>query len=165
GSGRVGTGEEREARVWAERLSLVEAFERLLALDRNRIEEYPHQVAATLRVLREMRGRALLADEVGLGKTIEAGLVMQEYRVRGMARSVLILTPPALTRQWQAELAEKFGEELPIAERPSDWDRHERVIGSLDTARQARHAERIAARPWDLVIVDEAHRLANNKTL
>src|SRR5262249_5342305 len=108
GRGRGGTGGEREGRVWAGGVSLAGACERLRRLDRNRIQEYPHQVAAALRVLREMRGRALLADEVGLGKTIEAGLVMQEYVVRGIARTVLILTPPSLTRQWQAEMVEKF---------------------------------------------------------
>jgi len=164
-AGRTGTAAELESRVQAERLSLVQAFDRLLALDQNRIEEYPHQVQATLRVLREMRGRALLGDEVGLGKTIEAGLVMKEYLARGMVRSVLILTPPSLVRQWQAELSEKFLEELPIAERPEDWTRHERVIGSLDTAKGARHREPLLSRPWDLVIIDEAHRISNSKTL
>jgi SNF2 family DNA or RNA helicase len=164
-AGRTGSLSQLAARAAAERISLVEAFDRLLALDQNRIEEYPHQVQATLRVLREMRGRALLADEVGLGKTIEAGLVMKEYLARGMARSVLILTPPSLVRQWQDELSEKFLEAFPIAERPDDWTRSPRVIGSLDTAKQPRHAEKVLAQPWDLVIVDEAHRLSNSKTL
>src|SRR5438309_9260552 len=109
-----------------------------------------------------MRGRALLADEVGLGKTIEAALVMKEYLARGMVRTVLILTPPSLARQWQDELSEKFLEELPLAERPDDWLRHDRVIGSLDTAKQPRHAEKITSRQWDLVIVDEAHRVSNS---
>src|SRR2546425_271035 len=77
-AGQVGSVAQLEVRMLAERLSLVEAFDRLLALEQNRIEEYPHQLQATLWVLREMRGRALLADEVGLGKTIEAGLVMKE---------------------------------------------------------------------------------------
>jgi SNF2 family DNA or RNA helicase len=164
-AGQVGTPEQLQVRVLAERLSLVEAFDRLLALEQNRIEEFPHQIEATLRVLREMRGRALLADEVGLGKTIEAGMVMKEYLVRGMVRTVLILTPPALMRQWQEELAGKFLEEVPLADRPADWTRFDRVIGSLDTAKQARHAEKILSRPWDLVIVDEAHRVRNSETL
>jgi len=164
-SGRTGRPELRQLRIDAERLSLVEAFDRLLTTEHNRIEEYPHQLQAALRVLREMRGRALLADEVGLGKTIEAALVMKEYLARGMVRTVLILTPPSLARQWQMELSEKFLEEIPLADRPGDWLRHDRVIGSLDTAKQARHAEKLLCRPWDLVIVDEAHRICNSKTL
>jgi SNF2 family DNA or RNA helicase len=164
-SGRTGSPEQLACRLAAERLSLVEAFDRLLALGRNRIEEYPHQVEATLRVLREMRGRALLADEVGLGKTIEAGLVMKEYLVRGMARSILILTPPALVQQWQEEMSGKFLEEFAVAEKPKDWTRGDRIIGSLDTAKLERHAAAIRARAWDMVIVDEAHRLRNSRTL
>lgn len=164
-SGRTGTAEQLELRQLAEQVSLLSAFDRLVSLDRNRIEEFPHQTEAALRVLRDMHGRALLADEVGLGKTIEAALVMKEYLVRGMVRSVLILTPPSLTRQWQSELSEKFLLEFPIAEKPEDWERHEQVVGSLDTAKLERHAERLLRRRWDLVIVDEAHRLANNKTL
>jgi SNF2 family DNA or RNA helicase len=165
GQGVCGTAAEREVRILAERLSLVDAFERLLALDRNRIDEYPHQIQTTLRVLREMRGRALLADEVGLGKTIEAGLILKEYLIRGMVRTVLILTPPSLVRQWQSEMEEKLDEQFELAAKPADWTRVDRVIGSLDTAKGERHAEQILSRAWDLVIVDEAHRLANNQTL
>ena len=163
--GPYGSPEQRQVRALAARLSLVRGFDQLLAVAQHRIEPYPHQLQAALRVLREMRGRALLADEVGLGKTIEAGIVLKELAVRGLARSFLILTPPALTRQWQEELREKFGEEVLIAERPADWEQHDRLIGSLDTAKQARHAEKILPRPWDLVIVDEAHRLTNPRTL
>lgn len=159
------SAEALRLRTQAERVSLLSSFDRLVALDRNRIEEFPHQVEAVLRVLRDMHGRALLADEVGLGKTIEAGLVLKEYLVRGMVRSVLILTPPSLVRQWQSELSEKFLLDLPVAERPADWTAHPMVVGSLDTAKGARHAEKIRERTWDLVIVDEAHRLANQKTL
>ena len=161
----LGSTQQLELRILAERVSLLSAFDRLVSLDRNRIEEFPHQTEAALRVLRDMHGRALLADEVGLGKTIEAALIMREYQVRGMVRSVLILTPPSLARQWQSELSEKFLLDYPIADRPEDWERHEQVIGSIDTAKMERHAEHLLKRTWDLVIVDEAHRLANNKTL
>lgn len=164
-TGRTGSPGQLELREQAERVSLLSAFDRLISLDRNRIEEFPHQTEAALRVLRDMHGRALLSDEVGLGKTIEAALVLKEYLVRGMVRSVLILTPPSLVRQWQAELSEKFLLDFPLAEKPDDWERHEQVIGSLDTAKLERHAERVLKRSWDLVIVDEAHRLANSRTL
>ncbi|MBM3457956.1 MAG: DEAD/DEAH box helicase [Armatimonadetes bacterium] len=161
----LGSPEDREIRALAARLSLVRGFDSLLALPHHRFEAFPHQLQAAGRVLREMRGRALLADEVGLGKTIEAGIILKELLVRGLVRRFLILTPPALVGQWQEELAEKFGEQIPVAEKPSDWERLERAIGSLDTAKQARHSEHVCGRPWDLVVVDEAHRVTNPRTL
>ncbi|MBI3910628.1 MAG: DEAD/DEAH box helicase family protein [Armatimonadetes bacterium] len=154
----------RDLRHQAEALSLTPGFDQLIGLELNRIDEYPHQIEAARRVLREMRGRALLADEVGLGKTIEAGLVMKEYLLRGLARRVLILTPPSLVSQWQEEMATKFDEDFFVVERPEDWEIGDRVLGSLDTAKQPRHAERILTQQWDLLIVDEAHRLKNRNT-
>ncbi len=84
----------------AERLALVPGFDSLITLDSNTIKELPHQIDVALRVLRQMGGRAILADEVGLGKTIEAGIVLKELAVRGLARRILILTPAALVDQW-----------------------------------------------------------------
>src|SRR5881392_3461032 len=85
----------------AHRLSLVHGFDRLLAWPSlHGVARYPHQERTCLRVLQEMRGRAILADEVGLGKTIEAGLVLKEYAIRGLVRRALILTPASLTGQW-----------------------------------------------------------------
>jgi len=98
-----------ELRLRAERLGLTQGFERLLCLEGLRIQLYDHQREAVLRVLRDMRGRALLADEVGLGKTIEAGVILKEYMLRGLARKALILAPASLLTQWQQELAEKLG--------------------------------------------------------
>ena len=68
-----------------------------------------HQEETARKVMKTFRGRAILADEVGLGKTIEAGLVMKEYMLRGLVRSALVLTPSSLVQQWQEELAGKFG--------------------------------------------------------
>ena len=102
----VARGPPDGPRAWrlngeAHRLSLVQGFDRLLSWPSLRgVARYDHQERTALRVLREMRGRALLADEVGLGKTVEAGLVLKEYAIRGLARKVLILTPPALRTQW-----------------------------------------------------------------
>ena len=154
-----------ELRLRAERLGLTQGFERLLCLEGLRIQLYDHQREAVLRVLRDMRGRALLADEVGLGKTIEAGVILKEYMLRGLARKALILAPASLLTQWQQELAEKLGIPARINRSADNWHRWDCVITSLDTARRAPHADRIREIPWDMVIVDEAHRLKNRHTV
>src|SRR3712207_1659481 len=97
-------GEWFALRRAAERVALTPGFDSLITLNANTIKELPHQIDVALRVLRQLGGRALLADEVGLGKTIEAGIVLKELAVRGLARRVLILTPAALVGQWQGEL-------------------------------------------------------------
>ena len=84
-------------RLLAEQLHVTTGFDRLICLDDIRVDHYQYQLEAALRALRDMRGRALLADEVGLGKTIEAGIVMKELIERGLVNSVLILTPASLT--------------------------------------------------------------------
>src|SRR5213078_4056043 len=94
---------------WIE-LRLAQNFEDLLCLPSlNGVDAYVYQQETVRRVLRHFKGRALLADEVGLGKTIEACLILKEYRMRGMARRALVLTPPSLAPQWRGELIEKFG--------------------------------------------------------
>jgi SNF2 family DNA or RNA helicase len=151
-------------RLLAEQLSLASGFDRLVCLDATRIERLEHQHDTALKVLRDMRGRALLADEVGLGKTIEAGLVMKELIVRGLVQRVLILVPASLTRQWQEELEEKFGERFTIVRKPEDWD-GPRLVASLDLAKQPRHSAYALATRYDMLIVDEAHKLKARNTL
>ncbi len=164
----VGRGPGDGARAWrlngeAHILSLVRGFDRLLSWSSLRgVARYEHQERTALRVLREMRGRALLADEVGLGKTIEAGIVLKEYAIRGLARKVLILTPPALRTQWQEEMREKFSLEFELLRSVKDWEAHPLVLASLDTAKREPHGTAARAVRWDLVIVDEAHRLKNS---
>src|SRR6266550_1688226 len=85
----------------AERIALVPGFDRLITLDANAIKELPHQIDVAQRVLRQMGGRAILADEVGLGKTIEASIIYKELAIRGLARRALILTPASLVGQWR----------------------------------------------------------------
>ena len=80
----------------------------------SRTERLPHQFKAVLKLLSNPYGRLLIADEVGLGKTIEAGLVLSELVMRGLVRSVLILVPPSLIEQWQGELRRKFSIELTL---------------------------------------------------
>src|SRR5438874_1459123 len=110
-----------------------------------------------------MGGRAILADEVGLGKTIEASIIYKELAIRGLARRALILTPASLVGQWQGELAEKFFERFETPAEPDDWPRVTKAIISHDRARSRRHAEEILRHRWDLVIVDEAHKVKSHR--
>ncbi|HEV8595479.1 MAG TPA: SNF2-related protein, partial [Thermoplasmata archaeon] len=166
----VQDGVHEEARLWrlnldANRLALASGFDELICLPLVRgVHEYDYQIATALKVLRELRGRALLADEVGLGKTIEAALVLKEYIVRGLVRKALILVPASLTVQWQEELREKFGLHFEIMDEVEDWERHDLVIASLDTAKRPVNQEIIERVYYDLVIVDEAHKLRNRTT-
>jgi SNF2 family DNA or RNA helicase len=154
-----------ELRREAERIALVPGFDRLITLDANAIKELPHQIDVAQRVLRDMGGRAILADEVGLGKTIEASIIYKELAIRGLARSALILTPASLVGQWQGELEEKFFERFETPTDPDDWQRGPitRAIVSHDRARSRRHAEEILRHRWDLVIVDEAHKVKSQR--
>ncbi len=137
-----------------------------LAQLRRKIRILPHQVKAAIKVLNQMGGRGILADEVGLGKTIEAGIVMKELISRGKAKSILILTPASLAAQWQGELWDKFGERFVKHDDMefTGFSKHDRIVASIDTAKSAQHYPDIIAREWDLVIVDEAHYLKNKKT-
>ncbi len=150
----------------AHRISLVDGFDRLLAWPVLRgVTRYDHQERTALRVLREMRGRGILADEVGLGKTIEAGLILKEYAVRGLVQRVLVLTPAALTDQWREEMETKFSLPFSVLRSIRDWDEKPFLIASMDTAKREPHRRSAQARPWDLIIVDEAHRLKNRFSL
>ncbi|PTM58469.1 DEAD/DEAH box helicase [Desmospora activa] len=124
----------------------------------------PHQVETARRVLGEMRGRAILADEVGLGKTIEAGLILKEYMVRGLVSKALILVPSSLVLQWTRELNQKF--QIPAAAQKKAWmwDQYDILVASIDTAKRDPHREKVLSRHYDLLIVDEAHKLKNRKT-
>ncbi|MBK8230376.1 MAG: DEAD/DEAH box helicase [Candidatus Eisenbacteria bacterium] len=151
--------------VQAARLSLTHGFRDLLALSAVRdMDRHDFQVNAVLRVLRQMRGRAILADEVGLGKTIEAGLILKEYVLRGLVRRALVLTPVSLMSQWREELRHKFDLPFEIRTRGERWADHPFLIASIDTAKTERHREEIGAAEFDLLIVDEAHRVRNHLT-
>src|SRR2546425_1937544 len=116
----------------AHRISLVDGFDRLLAWPvLHGVTRYDHQVRTALRVLRDLRGRAILADEVGLGKTIEAGLVLKEYAVRGLIHRVLVLTPAALTDQWRGEGETKLALPFPSLRSPPGWCRRPFLFASL----------------------------------
>ena len=90
-------------------LSLMADYDQLVCLPTlTKIDKHWYQIETARKVLRQLGGRALLADEVGLGKTIEAGLICAEYIARGQIQSLLVLTPASLVSQWQLELADKF---------------------------------------------------------
>ena len=156
-----------DLRIEAERWAGWIEPERLTSLDSLRgVERFAHQMKACLKVMRELNGRAILADEVGLGKTIEAGIVLKEYLLRGAVRTALVLVPASLCEQWRAELWEKFELDFVVSRGPAgQWGRHPLVISSLETARHERHRRRVRGANYDMVIVDEAHRLRNHLTL
>lgn len=148
----------------AEQTSLVTDFHELLCLKHlPHFDPLPHQVDTARKVLHEMRGRAILADEVGLGKTIEAGLILKEYLLRGLVKKVLILVPASLVLQWVRELNSKF--DIPaVAQRKAyTWD-NDIVVASMDTAKRDPHREKLLGEEFDLLIVDEAHKLKNKRT-
>ncbi|MDR3212058.1 MAG: DEAD/DEAH box helicase [Planctomycetota bacterium] len=149
------------------RLKLMRGFDDLLCLDGlHGVEHMPHQIETVRRVLRYFRGRVLLADEVGLGKTIEACLLLREYLLRGLARRVLILTPAPLVTQWREELAMKFGLEFTVPDSAAAaWTSGDRILCSIGMAKSRRHFAAVTACQWDLVIVDEAHHCKNRNTL
>jgi SNF2 family DNA or RNA helicase len=152
-----------DAEAWAGWASA----DRLVSLDSLRgVERFPHQETACFKVLRDFGGRGILADEVGLGKTIEAGIVLKEYVLRGAVRTALVLVPASLCEQWRAELWEKFELDFVVSRGPSgQWGRHPFVISSLETARHERHRKRVRGADYDMVVCDEAHRLRNHLTL
>ena len=138
----------------------------LKQLDENSVKLLEHQVDAAYRALFEMDGKALLADEVGLGKTIEVGMILKEMHFRETSGSVLVLTPAQLAKQWQAELEEKFGLEFicNYDDEFEDFTAHDYIIASIDTAKSDRHRETVLARDWDVLVLDEAHYVKNEET-
>jgi len=134
----------------------------LLAPMESNVIPLPHQIHALSRAISGDRVRYLLADEVGLGKTIEAGLVMRELKLRGLVRRTLVVAPKGLATQWVAEMQAHFNEEFHL---------FKQVIVPLDTYKPNDGLKGVAARSrfedlvtagWDLVIVDEAHRLGGS---
>lgn len=125
---------------------------------------HPHQLDTATKVIEEMNGKAILADEVGLGKTIEAGLILKEYMIRGLVKKALILVPASLVSQWAYELSTKFYIPAVPFRKNYQWADIDVAIASLDTAKRTHNREQILDISYDLVIIDEAHKLKNHKT-
>ncbi|WP_077299491.1 DEAD/DEAH box helicase [Virgibacillus pantothenticus] len=149
----------------AEQTTMVPNFTGLQALEfLPHVSFLDHQIRTAEQVIEQMHGRAILADEVGLGKTIEAGLVLKEYMIRGLVKKALILVPASLVNQWERELNEKFYIPAVAYRKNMSWEQGNIIISSLDTAKRVQHQETILNLDYDLVLVDEAHKLKNHKT-
>src|SRR5579875_221614 len=148
------------------RIRLAYAHDRQFAVSLSGIRTLPHQIEAVYQaMLPQPRLRFLLADDPGAGKTIMAGLLIKELKLREAIERVLILCPAPLTIQWQDEMLRWFGESFDIIFSAVDqqqlvnpWQRSTQVIASLDYAKQDEVRERVWSQRWDLVIIDEAHK-------
>ena len=150
-------------------LGIAWEFDPYFALSVSRVDPLPHQLEAVYdHLLKPARVRFLLADDAGAGKTIMAGLLIRELRLRGLAERILIVAPSNLAFQWQRELREKFDETFVVL-RGGDlraqfgvnqWMRQPRAVASLDLAKRDDVLPGLRQAHWDLVIVDEAHRMS-----
>ncbi|MBU4272369.1 MAG: DEAD/DEAH box helicase family protein [Planctomycetes bacterium] len=139
-----------------------------------RTDLLPHQISVAHRVVSSPRRRYLIADEVGLGKTIEAGMILYALRQRGQARRVLIVPPAGLTLQWQEEMEDKFDLKFAVyredVDGPLAFDQMDYLIASVDTLkldrllkggrREGHKTMLLGSRDWDVIIFDEAHKLS-----
>jgi SNF2 family DNA or RNA helicase len=145
--------------------TMIARFDELICLKHlSQFEPMPHQIDTARRVLREMGGRAILADEVGLGKTIEAGLILKEYMIRGLVRKALVLVPASLVLQWVRELNQKFGIPAVAQKKAYMWEQYDVVVASMDTAKRDPHRGILLNIDYDMLIIDEAHKLKNKNT-
>ena len=154
------------------RLMIQGGFDELLCVNAvTGIQKYWYQIETVRRVLKHFHGRVLLCDEVGLGKTIEAGMLLKEYLMRGMVKNVLILTPAPLVSQWREEMESKFGieflttDDIEFLKNPLSFWKQRFIIASISLAKGSKHMPSVIEQFYDLVIVDEAHHLRNRNTL
>ncbi|HNX22480.1 MAG TPA: SNF2-related protein [Spirochaetota bacterium] len=162
-------------------LKLAHTYNKILSLSNSRTRILAHQVESTHRIVNSLRQRFLIADEVGLGKTIEAGLVIKEMVYRQSYTRIMIVCPASLMFQWQNEMENKFNEKFIIMDRKvlrkavkasgengNPWKVHDKIICSLDFIKNKNFEEDLGRCSWDAVIFDEAHRLrrdVNTSTL
>ena len=150
-------------------LGIAYEFEPYFGLSISRVEPLPHQLEAVYEhLLKQPSVRFLLADDAGAGKTIMAGLLIRELKLRGLIERVLVVCPANLAFQWQRELNEKFDEKFLVFKGSdirdqfgvNQWLEQKQVITSLDLAKRTEILPGLAQVRWDLVIVDEAHRMS-----
>jgi len=154
------------------RFKLASLFDPILATNISKVDPLPHQIEAVYNyILKLPRIRFLIADDPGAGKTIMAGLVIKELKLRGLARRILIVVPGHLKDQWRRELKEKFSELFVVVDRnvinshygENVWEKYNQVITSIDFAKQEDILASLKSVHWDLVIVDEAHKMSAYK--
>jgi SNF2 family DNA or RNA helicase len=149
----------------AEETRIIPSFSGLKSLDfLPQMNFLDHQLFTALETIERMNGRAILADEVGLGKTIEAGLILKEYMLRGLVKKALILVPASLVNQWVNELNQKFYIPAVAHRKNYSWEGDTIIVSSLDTAKRSPHREQILEQEYDFVLIDEAHKLKNHQT-
>ncbi|MCK4340138.1 MAG: DUF3883 domain-containing protein [Phycisphaerae bacterium] len=168
GDAKLTTGDSERVRLLVEsaRIRLAYAHDKQFAVSLSGIRTLPHQIEAVyIRMLPQPRLRYLLADDPGAGKTIMAGLLIKEMKLRQAIERILILCPAPLTIQWQDELLRWFGEPFDIIFSAVDqqqvvnpWQRLNQVVASLDYAKQDDVRERVWQQRWDMVVIDEAHK-------
>ena len=167
--GRLGSARRFSLAVTARRYEIEQLTNDLVSLGESRVDIKPHQVSVVHRVITNYPHRFLLCDEVGLGKTIEAGLILKELRARGTAVRCLVVVPPNLVGQWQFELKSKFNETFSVINRDTvkylraqgmagnPFDVYDSAIVSSSWITGKEWARFAAEVSWDMVIVDEAH--------
>ena len=155
--------------IEAHRIRLAYQFDPHLAVSVSQVDPLPHQIEAVYHyALQSPRIRFLIADDAGAGKTIMAGLIFKELEYRKLARRVLIVAPGHLKYQWQREMKERFQESFAIVDRgrmdsawgENVWEERDRSITSIDFAKQPDVRATLRSTHWDLVIVDEAHKMS-----
>jgi len=163
--------------VEATRFRYASLFDPLLAMNVSKVDPLPFQIEAVYGyVLKQPRIRFLIADDPGAGKTIMAGLIIKELKLRRLANRILIVVPGHLKDQWRRELKEKFDETFMMLDRhtfnanygENPWESRPQIITSIDFAKQSDILGSLSSVEWDLTIVDEAHKMAayryGNKT-
>ena len=158
--------------IEATRFKYASLFDPLLAMNVSKIDPLPFQIEAVYGyVLKQPHIRFLIADDPGAGKTIMAGLILKELKLRRIANRVLIVVPGHLKDQWRRELKEKFDEKFMVLDRntfnahygENPWGKNDQVITSIDFTKQDEILASLSSVAWDLVIVDEAHKMSAYK--
>lgn len=164
-----GNSELVKLNLQAIRFKYADLFEPFLAVNVSKIDPLPFQLDAVYRnILKQTRIRFLIADDPGAGKTIMAGLVIKELKLRKIINRILIVVPGHLKDQWRRELKEKFNEIFEVVDRSTfdstygdnPFNRKNQVITSIDFAKQEEILTSLSATTWDLIIVDEAHKMS-----
>ncbi|RJP35128.1 MAG: DUF3883 domain-containing protein [Candidatus Omnitrophota bacterium] len=164
-----GDGKLLRLGIQAYSLGIAHEFDPYFGLSISRVDPLPHQLEAVYDYLLKLaRVRFLLADDAGAGKTIMAGLLIRELQLRGLAERVLVVCPANLSFQWQRELKEKFDEKFLVLKGGdirdqfgvNQWLEQKKVISSLDLAKRIEILPGLRQVQWDLVIIDEAHRMS-----